>query len=71
MKQTYEAIQAAIRDARECQPTGGPESDVIDEIVDNLVYYLKDRDHSFKAERFRRGCDPVQWKEDMEEEGWL
>ena len=70
MKSTYEAIQHAIRDAKECLPVG-PHWAGIEEVVDNLCYYLAENDRDFKKERFRRGCDPQQFAEDQKEEGWL
>ena len=70
MKQTYEIIQKAVRDAKDCLPIG-PEWAGILEVQDNLAYYLGDNDPQFKKERFQRGCDPKQWAEDQKEEGWL
>ena len=69
MKSTYEIIQHAIRDAKECLPVG-PQWAGIEEVVENLCYYLAENDRDFKKERFRRGCDPQQFA-DQKEEGWL
>ena len=69
-KKDFEIIQAAVRDAKDCLPTG-PVKAGIDEVVDALVFHISRDQPGFDSERFIRGCDPQQFAEDQKEEGWL